>query len=76
MFYGLGPDDVDQYAARVGAVDGSVVKATTQASFPASGDLAIVLIGDAARIGDAVKKYGPVTKMSITDPTYYPPSAK
>jgi predicted Zn-dependent peptidase len=76
VFYALGPDDVDQYAARVGAVDGSVVKATTQASFPASGNLAIVLIGDAARIGDAVKKYGPVTKMSITDPAYYPPGAK
>ena len=76
VFYALGPDDVDQYAARVGAADGSVVKATTQASFPASGNLAIVLIGDAARIGDAVKKYGPVTKMSITDATYYPPGAK
>jgi len=76
VFYALGPDDVDQYAARVGAVDGAVVKATTRASFPASGNLAIVLIGDAARIGDAVKKYGPVTRMSITDPAYYPPGAK
>ena len=38
----------------------------------ASGDLAIVLIGDAARIRDDVRKFGPVTEMKITDPRFAP----
>ncbi len=49
---------------------------TIERSFPVSGNLAIVLIGDAAKIGAAVAKYGPVTKMSITDLTYYPATAQ
>jgi hypothetical protein len=32
----------------------------------------IVLIGDAAKIRDAVRKYGPVTEMKITDPRFSP----
>lgn len=74
-FYALGRDDVDGYAARVSAVDEAAARATIRASFPESANLAIVLIGDAAKIGDAVKKYGPVTTMSLTDPVYYPPDA-
>jgi len=76
IFYGLGPEDVDDYAGRVQAVDVDSAKTTIAASFPAAQDLAIVLIGDAAKIGDAVKKYGPVTKMKIEDPSYYPAATK
>ena len=75
-FYALGPDDVDGYATRVRSVDVPTAKATIERSFPVSGNLAIVLIGDAAKIGAAVAKYGPVTKMSITDLTYYPATAQ
>jgi predicted Zn-dependent peptidase len=75
-FYALGPDDVDQYATRVSAVDDAVARTTIRDNFPVSGDLAIVLVGDAAKIGDAVRKYGPVTRMSITDPAYYPAAAR
>jgi hypothetical protein len=53
-----------------------VSQATIRASFPESGNLAIVMIGDAARIGEAAKKYGPVTRMSLTDPAYYPAGAR
>ena len=76
VFYGLGPDDVDGYAARVQAVDAAGASATIAASFPESKDLAIVLIGDAAKIGDAFGKYGPVTKMKIDDPSYYPAATR
>jgi len=31
-----------------------------------------VLIGDAGKIRDAVKKYGPVTEMKLTDPRFAP----
>jgi zinc protease len=72
VFYGLGREDVDQYAARVQGVDAAIAKETTASAFPSSQDLAIVLIGDAAQIRAAVKKYGPVTEMKIDDPQFYP----
>jgi predicted Zn-dependent peptidase len=72
MLYGLGRDDVDQFAARVAAVDEAASRAVIARSFPASGDLAMVLIGDAARIRGEVRKYGPVTEMKITDPRFAP----
>jgi predicted Zn-dependent peptidase len=75
-FYGLGPEDVDQFAARVQSVDAAIAKATTAAAFPSSQDLAIVLIGDATKIREAVKKYGPVTEMKLDDPQFYPAKAR
>jgi predicted Zn-dependent peptidase len=72
LLYGLGPDDVDGFAARVAAVDEAVAKRTIGQSFPASRNLAIVLVGDAARIREQVGKYGPVTEMKITDPRFAP----
>jgi hypothetical protein len=63
---------VDEFAARVARVDGTVARTTIDASFPASADLAMVLIGDAARIRNDVRKYGPVTEMKLTDPRFGP----
>jgi zinc protease len=70
--YGLGREDVDGFAARVATVDGPTARATIDAAFPASADLVMVLIGDAARIRDDVRKYGPVTEMKLTDPRFAP----
>jgi hypothetical protein len=53
-------------------VDGAAVRRSIDATFPSSSDLAIVLIGDAASIRNDVRKYGPVTEMSITDPRFAP----
>jgi predicted Zn-dependent peptidase len=75
MFYGLGPEDVNQYAERVLAVDREAVNAAIETAFPQSSDLAVVLIGDAAGIREAVGKYGPVTEMKITDPRFAPRAA-
>jgi predicted Zn-dependent peptidase len=72
MLYGLGRDDVDQFGARVAAVDEAASRAVIARTFPASADLAMVLIGDAARIRNDVRKYGPVTEMKITDPRFAP----
>jgi zinc protease len=72
LLYGLGTDDVDGFAARVAAVDQAVAKRTIGQSFPVSRNLAIVLVGDAARIREQVGKYGPVTEMKITDPRFAP----
>ncbi len=72
MFYGLGPDDVDQFAARVAGIDEATVRRVIGQSFPATKDLAIVMIGDASQIRSEVGKYGPVTEMKITDPRFAP----
>jgi predicted Zn-dependent peptidase len=72
ILHGLGREDVDGFSARVAAVDGAVARATIVRAFPQSRDLAIVLIGDAARIRKDVRKYGPVTEMKLTDPRYLP----
>lgn len=72
LFFGLGSEDVNEYADRVSKVDTAAVRSTIEQSFPQPESLAMVLIGDAAKIRDAVKKYGPVTEMKITDPRFAP----
>jgi predicted Zn-dependent peptidase len=73
LFHGLGRDDVDGFAARVVAVDDAAARSAIEQAFPRSQDLAIVLIGDAALIRERVAKYGPVTEMKVTDPSFAPP---
>ena len=46
--------------------------AAARAVFPHSQDLAIVAIGDAAKIRDTMKGYGPLTEMKLTDPRFSP----
>jgi predicted Zn-dependent peptidase len=72
LVYGLGRDDVDEFAARVNAVDAAAARRAIGQSFPLGRNLAIVLVGDAARIREQVRKYGPVTEMKITDPRFAP----
>jgi predicted Zn-dependent peptidase len=72
MLYGLGREDVDEFASRVAAVDATAARRTISRSFPESRDLAIVLVGDAASIRPQVRKYGTVTEMKITDPRFAP----
>jgi predicted Zn-dependent peptidase len=72
LFYGLGPEDVNEYASRVASVDAAAVRSTIDQSFPQPANLALVLIGDAAKIREQVKKYGPVTEMKISDPRFAP----
>jgi predicted Zn-dependent peptidase len=74
LFYGLGPDDVNDFATRVNGVDDAGVRSAIEQSFPSADNLAIVLIGDASRIRTEVAKYGPVQEMKITDPRFAPPS--
>jgi zinc protease len=71
-FYGLDRDDVDGYGSRVGAVTEADVKAEIARLLPAPEDLAFVFIGDAEQVRDVVARYGPVTEMSIEDPTFAP----
>jgi predicted Zn-dependent peptidase len=72
LFHGLGTDDVDGFAGRIAQVDAAAVRAAIDGSFPQPGDLKLVLIGDAAKIREAVGKYGPVTEMKLSDPQFSP----
>lgn len=73
--YGLGRDDVDAFADRVAAVDSATARAVIEAAFPQPADLAMVVIGDAARVRESLRKYGPVTEMKLTDRQFAPPAS-
>lgn len=70
--YGLGRDDVDGYAAAIKGVHAGQVAAAISV-YPKPEDLVMVLIGDAAKIRSEVAKYGPVTEMALTAPTFSAP---
>lgn len=69
--YGDDRDVVDGYLGRIAAATPAQV-ADARAVFPASKDLVIVAIGDAARIRAIMKGYGPLTEMKLTDPRFAP----
>jgi zinc protease len=71
-FYGLGKDYIEGYSPAVGKVDQAEAAAVTADAFPRPADLAIVLIGDAAKIREAAAKLGPVTEMKLSDPDFAP----
>ena len=69
--YGEGRETVDGYLGKVAAATPAEVAAATDV-FPRSGDLAIVAIGDASKIREALRTYGPLTEMKLTDPRFSP----
>lgn len=69
--YGDGRDYIDGYLGQVAAATPAQV-AAARTVFPASGDLAIVAIGDAAKIRTVMQGYGQVTEMKLTDPRFSP----
>ena len=69
--YGDTRDAIDGYLGRIAAATPEQI-ATARAVFPDSKDLVIVAIGDAARIRDTMKGYGPLTEMKLTDPRFSP----
>ena len=69
--YGDSREAIDGYLGKIAAATPAQV-ADARAVFPDSKDLAIVAIGDAAKIRDAMKTYGPLTEMKLTDPRFTP----
>lgn len=67
-FYGLGRDEVEGYLDRVTATTSEEVARVTRRVYPPSEDLVFVLVGNAAKIRDVAKKYGPVKEAEIKDP--------
>ena len=73
-FYGLDRSDVDSYFTSVDAATLPAVKKVIERVYPDPDNLTFVLIGNAAAIREAVARYGPVTEMKITDPTFVAPA--
>ena len=69
--YGDTRDAVDGYLGRIASATADQVT-SARGVFPASADLVIVAIGDAARIRDVMKAYGPLTEMKLADPRFSP----
>jgi predicted Zn-dependent peptidase len=71
-FYGLDRSYIEDYGPALGAVTLDSAGRVTADVYPSSDDLVFVFIGNAAAIREAVKKYGTVTEMKISDPTFVP----
>ena len=69
--HGLDRAEIDGFPAAVAAVDAAAARSAASV-FPRADDLAIVLIGDAAKIRDQVGKYGPLTEMPLAAPQFHP----
>ncbi len=61
------------YDTRIASVSPEAV-AAARAVFPKDRDYAMVVIGDATTIADAIGRYGSVTHMRMTDPGFSPAS--
>ncbi len=73
--YGLDRAYIDGYGAAVAAVTPAAAARVIATAFPRADDLVIVVIGDAAKIRDAVAKYGPVTETTLAAPDFKAPGA-
>jgi zinc protease len=68
--YGLGPGYIEDYGSQLQNVTLSQMQAVIDTAFPSPEAVAIVLIGDAAQLREQVRRYGPVTEMSLTHPDF------
>jgi zinc protease len=73
--YGLGKGYIDDYPAQLAAVGVAEAQAVIEEVFPRADSVAVVAIGDAARIRGAVGEYGPVSQIALTDPEFAAPRA-
>ena len=71
-FYDLDRSYIEDYLPSLVAVTLDDAARVAADVYPPSDDLVFVFIGNAAIIRDAVKKYGPVTEMKLSDPTFKP----
>lgn len=70
--FGLGPEYIDNYGPALRKVTLADTRHVVEDAFPTPDSLAIVLIGDAAKIRDQVRRYGPITHMALTQPAFEP----
>ena len=70
-FYGLDREYVDAYAEELAAVSGHV-SPVIDAVFPKDDQVVMVVIGQAEKLREGLRKYGPLTEMKLSDPVFEP----
>ncbi len=70
--YDLPESYIAQFGTDLLKVDSAAIRTVIDTAFPSPENLDIVLIGDAAAIGEVAAKLGPVTKMPLSAPGYSP----
>jgi zinc protease len=75
-FYGLDRSYIDRYGTDIRAVDAAATRTLIDQVYPSGGDLVMVLIGDAAKIREGVKKYGALTETTIQEPNFAAAAAR
>jgi zinc protease len=75
-FYGLEARDVDDFSSVVMSTRRERIREVIQRVLPAPEDLTLVLIGKASAIREAVRRYGPVTEMKLSDKRFTPLSTR
>jgi predicted Zn-dependent peptidase len=70
--YGLPESYIGQFGTDLLKVDATGMRMVIDTAFPSPDNLDIVLIGDAAQIGEVAAKLGPVTKMALSAPEFAP----
>jgi predicted Zn-dependent peptidase len=68
--YRLGPDYIDHYDSALRRVSPKDARTVIDQAFPSADSLAIVLIGDAAKIREQIGGYGPVSEIPLTHPAF------
>jgi zinc protease len=71
--YGLDRSYIDGYGAALAAVTLERARTAVHEVFPTGDNLVLVVIGKAAAIREGLRKYGTVTEMKLSDPTFVPP---
>ena len=71
-FYGLNRSYVEGYGPALASVTLADAARVSAEVYPSPDNLVIVFIGDAAKIRDGIRKYGPLTEMKLTDPAFSP----
>lgn len=74
-FYGLDRSYIDAYATKIAAVDVPATRTLIDGVYPRGENLVLVLIGDAAKIREQVKKYGPMTETALQESDFIPAAA-
>lgn len=69
-FYGLSRDEVNGFGDQLRAVSAEQARLVINAVLPAENDLLMVLVGNAAAIREQVAKYGQVTVLPLSAPTF------
>ena len=68
--FGLGSEYIDHYGPALRNVTLPDAQRVIDEAFPSPDSLAIVLVGDAGKIRKRVEAYGPITDMTLTQPTF------